>query len=225
MLDLGLGKSFFPVELVLLGEVSLESVMGLSDLFGEVVNLWPVIVPQIELNCIHLLGKLCVVLNFKWSKYQLRRALNNWLAFTQQRKHTIMTLVCPKLFSGGYNGEILAVSHKNGALTWRDVYLAVIGVVNVHVGSHVEDKVLWVFAVLYVVLLALNRVYLFHLELALLVLESVVVRVVLLFDSLWFQNVWVARFLLLFWWLGDLLLWNLNWDLLWLIIKPWLTWT
>jgi hypothetical protein len=73
--------------------------------------------------------------------------------------------------------------------------------------------------------LALNRVYLFHLELALLVLESVVVRVVLLFDSLWFQNVWVARFLLLFWWLGDLLLWNLNWDLLWLIIKPWLTWT
>ena len=187
------------------------------------MNFRPVVIPQIQLHRVHLLHKLCIILDLKRGKHQLGRALNNGLTLTQQRKHTIMALISPKLFRSRYNNKILAVSHKNSTLTRRYIYLAVIRIVNIDISSHIKDKVLRVVAVLDVVLLALYRVDLFDPELALLVLEAVVVGVVFLFYCLWFENVWIARFLLWFWWLGDLLLCNLDWNLLWSVVKTWLT--
>ena len=45
------------------------------------------------------------------------------------------------------------------------------------------------FAIVDIVLLLLDRIYLLHLELLCLVLEAIVVRVVFLFYCLWLQNI------------------------------------
>lgn len=112
------------------------------------------VVPQIQFHRVHLFGELCVVINLERRKHQLRGTLNNGLTFTQQRKYTIVTFIRPELFCSRNNRQIPAVSHKYRALTWRDVNLAIVSLIDVHVGSNIKNEVFGVFAVINVVLLA-----------------------------------------------------------------------
>jgi hypothetical protein len=96
-----------------------------------------------------------------------------------------MAFVSSELFCGCNYDKILAVSHKYRALTWGNVNFAVVGIVNVDICSDIKDEILTVVTGVNIVLLAFYRVNFFNFKRAILVLETIVVRIVLLFDSFW----------------------------------------
>jgi len=97
-----------------------------------------------------------------------------------------VTFICSELFSCSHDGKIFTVSNKYCALTRSNVYLTIIGVIDVHVGSNIEDKEFRLFAIVNIVLLAFNRIYFLHFKLMSLVFESVVIGIVLFSYGFWF---------------------------------------
>ncbi len=65
VLNLSFDESFLPVELILLWQVSFQDMMRLSFFFSKVVDLWPVVVPQLQSGSVHLLIELSVILNLE----------------------------------------------------------------------------------------------------------------------------------------------------------------
>ena len=64
-----------------------------------------------------------------------------------------MALICSKLTSDSNNSEFLAIPDKNSALARRQKDKAVLAVVNIHIGSDIENKVKGIFAIVDIVLL------------------------------------------------------------------------
>lgn len=109
-----------------------------------------------------------------------------------------MTFICSELFSRSHDGKIFTVSNKYCTLARSNVYLTIIGVIDVHVGSNIKYKVFRLFAIVNIVLLTFNRIDFFHFKLINFVFKSVVVWIVLFSYGFWFQDVWVRLFLFLF---------------------------
>lgn len=116
-----------------------------------------------------------------------------------------MTLICSKLFCCSYNGKIFTVSNEYCALTWSDINLTIICVINVNIGSNIEDKILRLFTIINVVLLTFYWINLFYSKLIGLIFKTIIVRIVLFLYCSWFQYVRIWFFLFLFHWL------NLRW--------------
>ena len=161
-------------------------VMDFALFFSKVMNFRPMIIPYIQLNSVHLFIKLIIRTNFKRNKCQLRRTFNNRLTFTQQWKYTVVTLISPELFCCSNNSEIFTVSNKYCALTWSNIYLTIIGVINVYVGSNIKNKIFRLFAIVDVILLTFYWIDFFHFKLISLVFKSIVVRIVLFLYGFWF---------------------------------------
>ena len=94
-----------------------------------------------------------------------------------------MALIGPKLLGGCNQDHPLAVSNEDGALARRDKDGAILAVIDVEVGSDVEDEETAILAIFNVVLLLLNRVYNLDLEGGGLLDEAVIIRVVFLLHS------------------------------------------
>ena len=129
---------------------------------------------------------------------QIGGAFNNGLTLAVQGKVAIMALVRSELSGGGHNDHVLAVADEDGAFAGCNEDEAVFGVIDVEVGGYVENEKITIFALIDVILLLFDGIYLFDFERALLVHELVVVRVVFLLDGLFgFEDVWVLHLLLL----------------------------
>lgn len=186
--------------------------MNLSLFLGKVVNFWPMIIPGIQLDGVHLFFELWVVMYFKGYKSKFRWTFNDWLTLAQQGKHTIVAFISSELFRSSNDNQVSAVPHKYRAFTGCYVNLTVRRIINVYICCHIKNKILAVLAVVDVVLLAFDRVYFFDLELTDFILEAIIVRIVLLLDCLWFENIGVGLLLLLFWFLRLLNLHWFGWD-------------
>jgi hypothetical protein len=102
-----------------------------------------------------------------------------------------MALIGPKLPRYSDYGQLFAVSDKNGAFAGCDKDSAILAVVDVNIGSNIENKITAIFAVVDVVLLLLDGVDFLDLKGICLILEAVVVRIVLFLYCFWLQNVGV----------------------------------
>lgn len=94
-----------------------------------------------------------------------------------------MALIGPKLLGGCNQDHSFAVPNKDGALARRDKDGAILAVIDVEVGSDIEDEETAILAIFNVVLLLLNRVYNLDLEGGGLLDEAVIIRVVFLLHS------------------------------------------
>lgn len=97
-----------------------------------------------------------------------------------------MTLIGPKLLGGCNQNHSFAVPYEDGTLAGCDEDSAILAVIDVEIGSDVEDEKLAIFAVFNVVLLLLDRVYRFDLEGRCLLDEAVIIRIVFLLHRLGF---------------------------------------
>lgn len=97
-----------------------------------------------------------------------------------------MALIGPKLLGGCNQNHSFAVPYEDGTLTGCNKNGAILAVIDVEIGSDVEDEKLAILAIFNVVLLLLNRVYRFDLEGRGLLDEAVIIRVVFLLDCLGF---------------------------------------
>jgi hypothetical protein len=185
--------------------------------FCKIVYFWPMIIPQIEFSINHLLMKIRVVMYLQWYKCDWRGALYYWLAFTKQRKRTVLAIISSKLFCGCDYNEVFTVSYKDCALTWRYIYFAALCIVYIDICSYIKYKVLWVLAIVDVVLLSLDGVNFLNSERLFLVFELIVVGVIFFPNGLWLQYVWIRFFLCLYWFLN--LLYRLRLLCLQLIIR------
>lgn len=120
---------------------------------------------------------------------KVRGALDHRLALTIERKDAIVALVGSKLLGGSNNGQSFAVPNEDCALARSDEDSAVFRVIDVEVGSDIEDEVLAILAIIYIVLLLFDGVDLFYLEAIGLVFISIIVRVVFLLHCLRLQDI------------------------------------
>lgn len=157
--------------------------MSLSLLFCEIMYFWPMIVPYIQFDSIHLLIKFGVITDFKGNKSQLWRTFNDRLTFTQQWEYAIVAFISSELFGSCNNRQISTVSNKYCALTWSNVYFTIICVIDINIGGNIKDKILWLFAIINVVLLTFYWIDFFNLELICLIFESIIIRIVLFLNG------------------------------------------
>ena len=94
-----------------------------------------------------------------------------------------MALIGPKLLGSCNQDHLLPVPNEDGALTRRDKDAAILAVIDVEVGSDIEDEETAILAIFNVVLLLLDRVYNLDLEGGGLLDEAVIIRVVFLLHS------------------------------------------
>ena len=78
------------------------------------------------------------------------------MTFTVQAKAAVVRVVYSKLSSHGHNIHVGAAPHKNRALTGSYKYGAVSAVIDVQIGSDIENEVLTIMAVIDIVLLFLD---------------------------------------------------------------------
>jgi hypothetical protein len=163
--------------------------MLFSFLFGKIVNLWPMIVPNLKFLFAQLLVKLFIIDGTgKGGEGEFRRALDHRLALAIQWKGTVMALVCSELLGHCNYVDILAAPHEDSRLHWAQEDETVLGIVNVDIGCDIEDEVDTVLAVINIVLLLFDWIDLLHLEAVNLIYEPVVVRVIFLLGGLGLQN-------------------------------------
>ena len=128
------------------------------------------------------------------------------MTFTVERKSTIMALVCSKLTSNSNNSQIFATPNKYCALTRSYKDKTVLGIINVDISCDIEDKKWTVFAVIYIVLLLFDRINCFDFKCSFFIFETIIIRIIFLFRSFWFENIcikfrWLLDFFRLFFFL------------------------
>lgn len=150
-------------------------------LLCEVMNLRPVIVPNFKFLFRKLLIKLSIV---KWGlkrrKCELRWAFDDWLTFAVQRKGAVMAFVSSKLFGDCHHGYVLAIPDEDSWLAWCHEDEAVLWIINVKVGSDIEDEVYAIFAIVDIKLLLFYWIYFLYLESRALIFKTVIIWVILL---------------------------------------------
>lgn len=134
---------------------------------------------------------------------EIRWAFNHRLTLTIQRKYAIMALISPKLLSRSNNSKSLATSYKNCAFARCNKDSTIISIIDVEISSDVEDKVLWIFAVIYIILLLFNRINLFYFEAINFIFISIVIWIIFLLHCFRLQNIGLKRWL--YWFLNRLL--------------------
>lgn len=127
-----------------------------------------------------------------------------------------MQFIGSELFSGCYNNQIFAVPDKNSTLAWGNEDEAVLSIIDVQVGSDIEDEIKTVFAVIDIELLLFDWVDLLHFKGLSLVDEAIIVGVYFFLYCFRFEDVSVK-----FWFLFDYLLGLLDFDWLFLLLNHW----
>lgn len=107
----------------------------------------------------------------------IRTALDNWLTLAIDREMAIVTIIRSKLPHNPYNNQVAAASGENATLTGRRKDKAVLTVIDVDVGSDIEDKVSTVFTSIDIKLLTFDGIDGLDLELVLLLFEEIVLRI------------------------------------------------
>ena len=134
---------------------------------------------------------------------EIRWAFNHRLTLTIQWKYAIMTLISPKLLSRSNNSKSLATSYKNCAFAWCNKDSTIISIIDVEISSDVKNKVLRIFAVIYIILLLFNRINLFYFEAINFIFISIVIWIIFLLHCFRLQNIGLKRWL--YWFLNRLL--------------------
>ena len=124
---------------------------------------------------------------------KIRGAFDHRLALTIKRKYAVMALICSKLFSSSNNNESFTISYKNCALAWCNKDSTIISIIYVKISSYIEDKILRILAVIYIVLLLFYRINLFYFETINLIFISIIIWVVFLLHSFRLQNISLKR--------------------------------
>lgn len=99
-----------------------------------------------------------------------------------------MAFVGSELFGHCNYFQVFAIPHENGRLDGSNKNKTVFSVIDVYIGSDIEDKESTVFAAVNIELLFLDGIYFFDLERVSFIQEPVVVRVVFLSWCFGLQN-------------------------------------
>jgi hypothetical protein len=166
--------------------------MFFSLLFSKIKYLWPVIIPQFHFCLFELIIKLCVTKFIEVRECYIIWTLNNWLTVTVNRKVTIKAISNSKLFTGWYNIHIFTIPQKNTTLARCTKYKTILTIINVYIGSDVENVKNTIFTVIYIELLLFNWIDIFNSERICKIDKSIIVWIVLFS---------LERVLFFFWWL------------------------
>lgn len=178
------------------------------------MDLRPMIVPWLQSLLRQLVSQLWVVKGTaKWSEYEMGRTFDDRLAFAVEGKGRVMYLIGPELLGGSHNNQIFAVPDEDSTLAGRDEDEAILGIIDVEVGSDIEDEVEAVLAVIDIELLLFDGVDLLDPEGLSLVDEAIIVGVYFFLYGFGFEDV-CMEFRFLF----DYLLHLLDFDYLFLLL-------
>lgn len=137
--DAGLLGPSLPVNVLHPITAFLKSIVLLALLLGEVVDLWPVVVPAVELEPIELALHLWVLRSIEGGEMQWGAALHHRLALAVNGEIAVMAIVGPELPSRAHDPQLGTVPDEDAALDGGRIDEALGAIVNVDVGGGVEN--------------------------------------------------------------------------------------
>ena len=154
------------------------------------MNLWPMIIPWDKFFFLHLFRQLFIIQRtVEWCKCDIWWTLYDRLTLTIKWKCTGVTLICSKLTSNSSNSHSFTISYEDSALAWSYEKETIFTVINIDIGCDIEDKICTSFAVIDIILLLLDRIYLFNFKSIILIFKAIIIRIIFLFCYLWFQYI------------------------------------
>ncbi len=105
----------------------------------KIVNVRPVIIPQIKLGLFHLSCQLYVRKLFRNAgKSDIAAALNNRLTLAKYSKSGFKCVSDSKLLAYRYNSQALAIPDKDARLARTNENIAVFTLINVYAGRGIQ---------------------------------------------------------------------------------------